>query len=136
MNMNDLLNSLYAKDPAASSLEKTAEAQMLQDLTQKGEIENPYEELSIEELMKVASELGIETPSFDDTPTQEVEEVPELLQEDALAQVGGKTMAHSFTHEFGLMKEAMAQGLCRVCKTNPMDLDHTFVCSGCLSGEE
>ena len=133
MNMNDLLNSLYAKDPAASSLEKTAEAQMLEDLTQKGEIENPYDELSIEELMKVAAELGIET---DAAPVQETEEVPELLQEDALAQVGGKTMAHSFTHEFGLMKEAMAQGLCRVCKTNPMDLDHTFVCSGCLSGEE
>lgn len=133
MNMNDLLNSLYAKDPAASSLEKTAEAQMLEDLTQKGEIENPYDELSIEELMKVAAELGIET---DAAPVQETEEVPELLQEDALAQVGGKTMAHSFTHEFGLMKEAMAQGLCRVCKTNPMDLDHTFVCSDCLSGEE
>ena len=127
MNMNDLLNSLYAQDPAASSLEKTAEAQMLDELTQKGEIENPYDELELEDLMKLASELGVTT----EATQQAQQDVPELLQEDPLAKKGGETMAHAFTHEFTLMKEAMVQGLCRVCKTNPQDLEHTFVCSGC-----
>ncbi len=131
MNMNDLLNSLYAKDPAASSLEKTAEAKMLDELTQKGEVENPYDDLSLDELMKIASELNIDTGAA-------TQQVPSLLQEEVgiLDEKGPRVMAHAYTHEFGLMKQAMAQGLCRVCKTNPMDLEHTFVCSECLSDGE
>ena len=130
MNMNTLLESLYAQDPAVSSLEKTAEATMFETLRESDQVEeNPFMNLSTDELIKLAKDLEAEES------VAPVEEGTEELEKIAFDMLGGQIMAHSMIHEFGLMKEAMAQGICRVCKTNHFDIEGSSICSVCLSGE-
>jgi hypothetical protein len=49
--------------------------------------------------------------------------------------LGGQVMAHAMVHEMSLIKEAMQKGLCRVCKTNQMDLVGSSICRACAQGE-
>jgi hypothetical protein len=145
MNMNTLLESLYQKDTAASSLEKTAEQAMLEGLRESNQVEeNPFMDMSMDELVKLAGELGVEVSTETDTDTEidqeehtkeASEEDPEELEKIAFDMLGGQLMAHSMVHEFGLMKEAMVNGYCRVCKENQMDVDGATVCSECISEE-
>ena len=44
-------------------------------------------------------------------------------------------MAHAMIHEFGLIKEAMLNGKCRVCKEHDMDIPGSSICSECVQGE-
>ena len=53
----------------------------------------------------------------------------EELNKTAAAMFGGQLMAHSVVHELGLIKEAVANGICRVCKTVAMDVPGSSVCS-------
>lgn len=127
MNMNSLLESLYKNDVETSRLEKTAEAKMLDNLRQNGNVDNPYMDLSTEELIKMAQELE----------GSEYLEEQEVAYEDeqekvAFEMLGGQVMAHAMVHEFDLMKVAMANGLCRVCKEHPMDIPESSICSACL----
>ena len=55
MNMNSLLESLYQNDINAERLEKTAEAKMLNNLATG--TDNPYEDWTVEELVKAAQEI-------------------------------------------------------------------------------
>lgn len=127
MNMNSLLESLYKNDVETSRLEKTAEAKMLDNLRQDGNVDNPYMDLSTEELIKMAQEL--EGSEY----LEEQQEDYDVEQEKvAFEMLGGQVMAHAMVHEFDLMKVAMANGLCRVCKENPMDIEHSSICSACL----
>lgn len=124
MDMNSLLESLYENNTTGTH-EKTAEAAMFSGLSTEQPQENPFMDLSLEELTKMAQDLKEEE--------EEVEEVNEDLEKTAFDMLGGQIMAHAMVHEFGLMKEAMATGYCRVCKENAMDTEGTSICSACLS---
>ncbi len=118
-DISSLLNNLYANDQTVS-MEKTAEDALIAELRGEGQIgENPYASMSTEDLVKLAS-------------AAENGEDPDMLEKTAAEMLGGQVMAHACVHEFGLIKEAMLHGLCRVCKSSPMDLEGASVCSGCM----
>lgn len=122
-DISSLLNSLYGADQVAS-IEKTAEDHLLAALRGQGQVEeNPYASMSTEDLVKLASQLEGGEP----------EETPDLLEKTAAEMLGGQVMAHALVHEMGLIKEALAHGLCRVCKEAPLDTAGTSICSGCLA---
>lgn len=85
-------------------------------------------DLPLEDLVKLAQDLEADTGS-------EVAEDAgaEDLEKTAFDMLGGQVMAHAMVHEFGLMKQAMVEGLCRVCKTNHMDIQGSSICSECLA---
>jgi hypothetical protein len=128
-DLSTLLNSLYA-NPQVESLEKTAEDNLLSALRDEGMMaeENPYAELSDEELVALLN--GTEKTA------SAQEETPELLEKTAGEMLGGQVMAHAMVHEMGLIKEAMSHGLCRVCKEAPMDIEGSSICSGCAEASE
>tara|TARA_B100000131_G_scaffold94791_1_gene91719 strand:+ start:2434 stop:2877 length:444 start_codon:yes stop_codon:yes gene_type:complete len=147
MDMNSLLESLYSNDVATPDLEKTAESALIDGLKgPEAPVENPFMEMSTADLIKMAQELEAPVAVEESTPeaTAEVEvseedEAEKIASEQELEKVafdmlGGQIMAHSMIHEFGLIKEAMAQGLCRVCKEQAMDVEGSSVCSVCLNG--
>lgn len=127
MNMNSLLESLYQNDVETSRLEKTAESKMLDNLRQSGNVENPYMNLSTEELIKMAQQLEGEEYLYDAEASYDEDQ-----EKVAFEMLGGQVMAHAMVHEFDLMKVAMANGLCRVCKENEMDIEESSICSACL----
>jgi hypothetical protein len=119
--MSSLLNSLYANDPAVQSLEKTAEDALIAELRGEGQVsENPFAHMSDADLIKIAQELEADGM-----------EAPELLEKTAAEMLGGQVMAHAMVNEMGLIKEAMLNGLCRVCKDTAMDIEGSSICSGC-----
>jgi hypothetical protein len=126
MDMNTLLESLYENNTPAGQ-EKTAEAAMFAQLSDTPQQDNPLMDLSMEDLVKLAQELDIE----DAGPT--IGEGNEDLEKTAFDMLGGQVMAHAMVHEFGLMKQAMVEGLCRVCKTNSMDIQGSSICNECLA---
>ena len=124
--LTSLLDELYRKDRPAVSMEKTAEDALSAALRAENQVsENPYESMSTSELAALALEL--------EKSASAEGEAPEALQKIAADTVGGQVMAHAMVHEFGLIKEAMANGLCRVCKENPMDTEGSSICSACAS---
>lgn len=124
--LTSLLDELYRKDRPAVSMEKTAEDALSAALRAENQVsENPYESMSTSELAALALEL--------EKSASEEAEAPEALQKIAADTIGGQVMAHAMVHEFGLIKEAMANGLCRVCKENPMDTEGSSICSACAS---
>ena len=130
-DIGSLLNNLYANDHTVA-LEKTAEDSLIAALRDEGQVaENPYASLSDEELISILQ---------DDQGTEKVAaalgEDEESLEKTAAEMLGGQIMAHAMVHEMGLIKEAMAAGLCRVCKESPMDTDGGSVCSGCVGASE
>ena len=132
MNMNSLLESLYKNDLDSSRLEKTAETKMLNNLQQGQQVDNPYMEMSTDELIKLAQEIERE----ENVETHLTEDSQEL-EKTAFEMLGGQVMAHALVHELDLMKIAMANGLCRVCKSNHMDIEASTICSECsASGGE
>lgn len=127
MNMNSLLESLYQNDVETSRLEKTAESKMLDNLRQSGSVENPYMNLPTEDLIKMAQQLEGEEYMNDAEASYDEDQ-----EKVAFEMLGGQVMAHAMVHEFDLMKVAMANGLCRVCKENQMDIEESSICSACL----
>ena len=124
-DISSLLNSLYANDQVAS-LEKTAEDNLIAALRGEGQVEdNHYATMSDEELIAMLQDDGSEKTASAHGET------PELLEKTAAEMLGGQVMAHAMVHEMGLIKEAMAHGLCRVCKESPMDVQGSSICSGC-----
>jgi hypothetical protein len=132
-DFSSLLNSLYDNDSVAvPSLEKTAEEHLIDALRNRDQTveENVFDGMSTEELIKIAEEL--QGGSLQVEP----EEDPSLLEKTAAEMLGGQVMAHSFTDELHLIKTAMINGLCRVCKESPMDIEGSSVCSGCHEAAE
>lgn len=124
-DISSLLNNLYANDQTPS-LEKTAEDNLIAALRGEGQVEeNPYASLSDEELIAILNDAGSEKTASAGG------EVPELLEKTAAEMLGGQIMAHAMVHEMGLIKEAMLNGLCRVCKESPMDVQGVSICSAC-----
>jgi len=159
MNMNQLLESIYATNASDSSLEKTAEQAFLGGIDINPETpvaENPFSEMSLDELVKLAKDLEAaeedssdleedieDSPEATDSEEDESEEVVEEVLDDteddlnktAAAMFGGQLMAHAVVHELGLIKEAVANGICRVCKESPMDIEGHSVCTACSGGD-
>ncbi len=129
--MNQLLESIYADSTSEPSLEKTAEQAFLGGIdTPTASPENPFLDLSLDELVKLAHDL--EVPAVEEPAESEVSE--EELNKTAAAMFGGQLMAHAVVHELGLIKHAVANGVCRVCKENYMDIEGQSVCSACHGG--
>jgi hypothetical protein len=127
-DLNSMFTNLFATE-AAPSLEKTAEDHLLAALQGDNQVgENPFAQMSNEELMKLASDLEAEG--------QQQEALPDELEKTAAEMLGGQVMAHSMVHEMGLIKEALANGLCRVCKESPLDAEGSSICTGCLSASD
>ena len=134
MDMNQLLESIYASSADESSLEKTAERAFLGaiDTTPESVEENPFDSLSLDELVKLANDLeAAEESVAEEVVTEESGENEEELNKTAAAMFGGQLMAHAVVHELGLIKEAVANGICRVCKSVAMDVPGSSVCSNC-----
>jgi Zn finger protein HypA/HybF involved in hydrogenase expression len=143
MELDRLLERLYSNAPqgSASAMEKTAEAAMLAGLTsQPRAARNPYEDMSLEELTKLAQELNaapavrevaVEQEAAGSAAASEDEE----LQKVAFDMLAGQIMAHAMIHESKLIKVAYATGTCRVCKENALDVEGSSICSACGSGE-
>lgn len=127
-NLSSLLDELYRKDQAVSSLEKTAEDSLVAALRNENQVaDNPYESMTTAELAQLALEL--------EQGEKVASESPELLEKIAADTIGGQVMAHAMVHEFSMIKEAMSKGLCRVCKENAMDVQGSSICSACASAE-
>lgn len=139
MDMNQLLESIYASSDTDTSLEKTAESNFLNGITPEAPAqENPFDSMSLEELVKLAQDLeGEEAPEATEVaeaaePEATVTHEEEAeLNKTAAAMFGGQLMAHAVVHELGLIKVAVANGICRVCKTNEMDVEASSICSDC-----
>lgn len=116
--IESLIESLYETSEVEEGQEKTAEFQFAQHLTSE---HNPYAEMSDEDLIAL----------FNQQPEAEVVEKTAGMNEETFDRLGGQIMAHSMTHEFRLMKTAMAKGMCRVCKEKPMDIKGSTICSAC-----
>ena len=115
-SMDTMIAALYQGEKT-EGVEKTAEAAMLSAL--EGE-ENPFQSMNLDQLIKVAGEMGVldeDAPAFEGTEDAQV--------------VRGTQMAYAFVHELGLAKEAMVAGKCRICKVADQDVEGQTVCSAC-----
>jgi hypothetical protein len=109
-----------------SALEKLSTAELAALALQFGDHEDPETE-------KVAQETSDETS---DETTEDVDEQEKLAAaEEAYDNFLSQGAAHAAMNEVHLVKFAMANGYCRVCKENPMDLSGSSICSACLSEE-
>lgn len=123
-----ILAEMYstAEAPAQqdAALEKTAEEQFEAGLF----TDEDFSSLSDDDLAALEADLVQEIASSD--PESE-EALDKLASEDLM----GRTALHSFLQEEKLIKLALAQGLCRICKENPLEPDsHPTICPGCLEG--
>jgi len=153
MALESLLESLYKQDPIIGETEKTAESVLLAGLKSSNQTvsENPYASFSDADLLKLAQDvLGEET--VEDDSSEEAQEVSEPetaedstkeasadeaeLEKIAWDVLAGQVMAHSCVHEFGAIKIALANGVCRVCKANQLDVDGSSICSACTSSDD
>jgi hypothetical protein len=126
MDMNQLLDTLYSDAQKDPEQEKTAEAAFHGAIHQDGD--NPFDDMSMDELLKLAQDLT------DDSGAVHDEGEDADFNKTAAAMFGGQLMAHAVVHELGLIKEAVANGSCRVCKTNTLDVEASSVCSACMGG--
>lgn len=117
-SLDAMISAMYGTQ-SDDDLEKTAEENLLAAL--RGE-ESPLASYSTADLEKIAA-------SFPSQAAPDMEKVAEEM-------LGGQVMAHALVHEMGLIKEAMLQGLCRVCKESPMDIQGASICSSCADGAE
>jgi hypothetical protein len=133
--LDDLYNDSDAK--ASGHLEKSAEAIMLDGLQTEAPAVNEYEDMSLEDLMKIASQVGVtvEEPAVVEPTVIEEPVEDDVMAKVAEAKVSGEVMAHSFLDEMEAIKIATLSGLCRVCKENPMDLESSTICSVCAGVE-
>jgi hypothetical protein len=125
-SLESLLDGIYNNE-ASPEIEKTAEARLFDALSEEDAGVNPFENLTLEELTKLASQVDLEVQQ------PEVDEDGEM-EKAAYEALGGQIMAHAATQEMGLIKEALVQGLCRVCKEHPLDVQGSSICSSCLQG--
>jgi len=124
MSLQGLLDQLYAENDAPSGGEKNASDRFFEGLQpQAGD--NPYEHLSDQQLMKLAEQ------EFGDEAGQDDGVSDELLEKLSADAAGGKVMAHAFHHESELIKQAEREGVCRVCKEQPYDVEGQTICSAC-----
>lgn len=128
MQLDTLLSNIYGNSKDTPAMEKTAEAALLSGLSaKKSPGKNPYEDMSLDELTKIAQSI-----EAGNAGTQVEEPDPEL-EKVAFDMLGGQVMAHAMVHELGLIKVAVADGKCRVCKEHAMDVEGSSICSTCAS---
>jgi hypothetical protein len=123
-----LLDEMYGNSQGApapeAALEKTAEERFSDAMFN----EEDYSNLSDEDLQQLESEISAEISEADP-------ESSEALDKLASEQLMGRTALHAFLQEEKLIKLALANGLCRVCKEKPLDTDnHPTICAECLAG--
>ena len=127
MNLQSFVNKLYENNAKPQELEKVAERAFLDQLSglevvEKVEEEKrPLADISTDDLYAMIKSA--------ETSTEE--SADEDLEKVAGDILGGQIMAHAMVHEFALIKQAVAHGLCRVCKEHPMDVEGSSICSAC-----
>lgn len=133
--LSNTLDDLYRKTRQEVSIEKTAESMVFSALRDDGvEKVASYEDaesLTDEELEELEAQLR------QDVAYEGIDKVAGALDLDGQEKIaqdvlGGKIMAHAMVQEFGLIKEAMSQGLCRVCKSAPFT-GGTSLCYNCAA---
>ena len=105
MQISQLIDSIYNETTADQpAIEKTAEARLYAALSdgQEDLTENPYEQLSLEELTKLAQESGL--------VAEENDVSEEAMEKAAMDALGGQIMAHAAMHEFSMIKVALSNG--------------------------
>lgn len=134
-DLSSMLSGLYRSGVASeASLEKTAEANLLSEL--RGEDSTKVSEQSFSEMSTAdlyAHIQRLEAAGGEKVASANDEAALGELEKTAQEMLGGQVMAHAMVHEFSLIKTAMAQGLCRVCKENAMDVTGSSICSTCAS---
>ena len=127
-NLSALLDELYRNNENLPAIEKVAEDQFYSSLHAEDQVSSgpDLSHMSNEELLVAFQEKIAHTSGAVEVPVEETFEVS-----DHLDNVGGRVMAHAMMHEFRNIKVAMANGLCRVCKEQPMDIQGYSVCSAC-----
>lgn len=132
MDLRSIINDLYDNTSTQQEVEKTAEAVFVQELRGLTPQSNAPDlsNMSMDDLIKLAQDLK----SGESTQVQQYEQADdeEELQKVAAMAFGGQVSAHAIVHEFALIKQAVANGYCRACKTNGMDIEGSSVCSHCL----
>jgi hypothetical protein len=129
MSLDALLDNIYNTTADETAIEKTAEARLF-DALSDGQDEltgNPYESLSVDELVKLANESGLGDGGH-------AEDEADGMTKEAYEVLCGQQMAHASIHEMSLIKVALANGLCRACKTHALDVQGSSICSDCLQG--
>lgn len=148
-DMSALLDSLYRTTSRGASLEKTAEESLLSALreTEEAAPAGPpdYSKMSTADLIalaqtletppaeKVAAAAKPADPVVEKTAAEKEAEASAELEKTAGEMLGGQIMAHAMTHEFAMIKVAMSNGLCRVCKEKPMDVEGSSICAECAA---
>lgn len=133
MDIEALIQTIYGSK--AADMEKTAEAIFLGGLaTETRTVDvNPYDEMSLDELLKIAGAQPAEvTVEATGVPTA-FADVDALLDSPNFKTLLGQGMAHATMHERILIKEAVAGGVCRVCKQNK--ISDSSVCKECKGGK-
>ena len=127
-NLSALLDELYRNNENLPSIEKVAEDQFYSSLHEEAQVASgpDLSHWSDEDLLAAFQEKVAHASGDVEVPVEETFEVS-----DHLDGVGGRVMAHAMMHEFRNIKVAMAHGLCRVCKEQPMDIEGYSVCSAC-----
>ena len=138
-NLKSLLDELYRTDPTLPAIEKVAEDNFLSTLQADDHAvfePSPLTDWSTEDLIAAAQRLDGEKVAeggVEDVSAEELaDEVGGRVSAEELAdEVGGRVMAHAMMDEFRGIKVAMANGVCRVCKEQPRDIEGVSVCSAC-----
>ena len=133
-NLKSLLDELYRTDPALPALEKVAEDNFLSTLQadNHAEVFEPapaadITDWSTEDLIAAAQRLEGEKVAEDGAE----DGAEDVSAEEFADEVGGRVMAHAMMDDFRGIKVAMANGVCRVCKEQPRDIEGVSVCSAC-----
>ena len=125
-NLKSLLDELYRTDPTLPAIEKVAEDNFLSTLQADDHAvfePSPLTDWSTEDLIAAAQRLDGEKVAEGG--------VEDVSAEELADEVGGRVMAHAMMDEFRGIKVAMANGVCRVCKEQPRDIEGVSVCSAC-----
>jgi hypothetical protein len=125
-NLKSLLDELYRTDPTLPAIEKVAEDNFLSTLQADDHAvfePGPLTDWSTEDLIAAAQRLDGEKVAEGG--------VEDVSAEELADEVGGRVMAHAMMDEFRGIKVAMANGVCRVCKEQPRDIEGVSVCSAC-----
>jgi len=120
MDLTGFFNSENIKDEQ----EKTAESVFYRQLQEEDQVKDrPLAHLSDDQLIEL-----LKTASAGNEGEVGDQDEQEKLAGEILA---GEIMAHAMIDEMVKIKIAQVNGLCRVCKTNPMDIEGSSICSAC-----
>lgn len=123
-SMSELMNTIYQGQGHSQGLQKTAEA-VFENNLRGSSLDGRLESLSDAELVKLANQAG-----FDISRTEGIGGQPDEI-DNFIEDRASRVAAHATVHELQMAKIAMAQGKCRMCKSNKLRRDGYSVCPKC-----